>query len=65
VDCSPEASVTIRASTLGGHMIFPPGSEREILGRARRRTVSVLGDGTAELRVDTLGGDITVRRSAE
>ena len=56
------ASITIHASTLGGVMEFPPGTERESQGRTRRRAVCVIGDGGGELKIDTLGGNVRVRR---
>jgi hypothetical protein len=63
IDISPAASLTIRATTLGGKIEFPPGSERESGGRARRRALCVIGEGTATLSVDTLGGDVKVIQS--
>jgi hypothetical protein len=63
IDVALGASLTIRASTLGGSIEFPPGTEREAQGRARRRATCVLGDGAAEIRIDTLGGDVRVARA--
>ena len=62
VDLAPTASTTIRATTLGGTISFPPGTETETEGRARRRATCLIGDGKAVLTVDTLGGDVCVRR---
>jgi hypothetical protein len=56
------ASMTIHVSALGGAMEFPPGTEREIQGKARRRGVCVIGGGGAEIKIDTLGGNVRVRR---
>ena len=56
------ASLTINASSLGGAIEFPPGTERESQGRTRRRAVCVIGAGAGELKVDTLGGTVRVRR---
>ena len=53
---------TVRATTLGGTTSFPPGTETETEGRARRRATCVIGDGKAVLTVDTLGGDVCVRK---
>jgi hypothetical protein len=61
VETGANASITIVASSLGGAMEFPAGSERESQGKARRRAVSVIGAGNAELKIDTLGGSIRVR----
>lgn len=58
------ASVTIIASTFGGVIDFPPGSERDAQGKARRRAVCAIGLGNAELRIETLGGNVRVRREA-
>jgi len=60
VDFTKDASVTVRAGTLGGTIEVPPGSASES-GIARRRATAVIGDGKAELRIDTLGGDVRVR----
>ncbi|MBM3288401.1 MAG: hypothetical protein FJY88_13805 [Candidatus Eisenbacteria bacterium] len=62
IEVSAASSLTIRASTLGGTLDLPPESERERQGRARRRAVCVIGEGAAELRIDTLGGGIRIRR---
>lgn len=63
IDVSQSASLVIRVSTLGGSIEFPPGTEREMQGKARRRATCVIGEGSAELRIDTLGGDVRVRRA--
>jgi hypothetical protein len=60
VEAAADCSATIRASTLGGTLTLPAGASQEITG-ARRRVTAVLGDGKAELRVDTLGGDVVVK----
>lgn len=64
VEAATHASITIVASSLGGAMEFPPGSERESQGKTRRRAVSVIGAGSAELKIDTLGGNIRVKTKA-
>lgn len=61
IGLAKSSSVTLRAGTIGGVIDFPPGTESERAGRAKRRASAVLGDGKAELRVDTLGGDVRVR----
>lgn len=58
------ASISIYASSLGGVIEFPPGTERESQGRTRRRAVCVIGEGKAELKIDTLGGSVRVKRDA-
>jgi hypothetical protein len=55
------ASVTVRASSLGGTFDFPPGTLREEQGRTLRRASCTIGQGAAEIRIDTLGGDVRVR----
>jgi len=65
VQAEVDSSVSIRASTLGGAITFPPGAEREPGRIARRRATAVIGDGKAELRIDTLGGDVTVAVGGE
>jgi DUF4097 and DUF4098 domain-containing protein YvlB len=65
VDLSPAASMTIRATTLGGRIDFPPGTESETEGRARRRATCVIGGGLAAVTIDTLGGDVRVRQTEE
>jgi hypothetical protein len=61
VEFAPSASATVRASTLGGMLDFPPDTKREEQGKTLRRAVCVIGSGTAELRIDTLGGDVRIR----
>jgi hypothetical protein len=61
VEITRTSSVTIQAGTVGGTITFPPGTESESAGRARRRATAVIGGGKAELRIDTLGGDVQVR----
>lgn len=56
------ASVTVRASSLGGSFDFPPDTTREEQGRPMRRASCTIGDGAAELRIDTLGGDVRIRQ---
>ena len=63
VDLAPTASITIRATTLGGTITFPPGAETETEGRARRRATCMIGDGKAAFTIDTLGGDVRVRQA--
>jgi hypothetical protein len=63
IDIAPGASLAIRVSTLGGTIDFPPGTERDAQGKTRRRATCVIGDGAAELRIDTLGGDVRVRQA--
>jgi hypothetical protein len=60
VDLAPDASMTIRATTLGGTIEFPPGTESETEGRRRRRSTCVIGGGDAAVTIDTLGGDVRV-----
>jgi hypothetical protein len=60
IEVAQGASLTIRVSTLGGSIEFPPGTERNVQSSTRRRATCVIGQGTAELKVDTLGGDIRV-----
>jgi hypothetical protein len=60
VELTKEASVTVRAGTLGGSIEFPPGSDRET-GVARRRATAVIGEGKAELKIDSLGGNVLVK----
>jgi hypothetical protein len=62
IEVAEGASLSIYASSLGGAIEFPPGTERETQGRTRRRAVCVLGDGGGELKIDTLGGSVRVRR---
>jgi hypothetical protein len=64
IDAAPGASLAIRVSTLGGSMEFPPGTERDARGTARRRATCVIGEGAAELRIDTLGGDVLIRQAS-
>jgi len=63
VDLATTASMTIRATTLGGTIEFPPGTESETEGRARRRASCVIGGGDAAVTIDTLGGDVRVRQA--
>ncbi len=62
VQFAPDASVTVRASSLGGTFDFPPGTKREEQGRTLRRASCAIGQGAAEIRIDTLGGDVRIRR---
>ncbi len=62
VGVSADCSATVRASTLGGTITLPSGTSREIGGGvARRRVSAVIGGGNANLRIDTLGGDVIVK----
>jgi hypothetical protein len=61
LEASPEASVLIHASSLGGTIEFPAGNDPGFQGRTRRRAECRIGEGTGELRINTLGGDIRVR----
>jgi hypothetical protein len=61
VEASAASSLAVHASTLGGVISLPPGTSREIGGGARRRVTAVIGEGKADLRIDTLGGDVKVR----
>ncbi len=61
VEITRRSSVAIQVSTVGGTIHFPQGTESESAGRARRRASAVIGDGKAELRIDTLGGDVEIR----
>jgi DUF4097 and DUF4098 domain-containing protein YvlB len=63
VDLARGASMTIRATTLGGTIEFPPGTESESEGRARRRASCVIGGGNAAVTIDTLGGDVRIRQA--
>jgi len=63
IEAAAGASVTIRVGALGGSIDFPPGCEPDTQGRARRRAVCVIGEGKAELKVDTLGGDVHIRHA--
>jgi len=63
IDLSSSASLTIRATTLGGRIEFPEGTERDAQGRTRRRAVCVVGEGSGTLTIDTLGGNVRVRQS--
>jgi hypothetical protein len=62
IELSPSASITVHASTLGGMIDAPPEAMRDEQGRTRRRAVCVFGQGAAELRIDTLGGDVRIRQ---
>lgn len=62
IELASTASLTIRATTLGGKIEFPPGTEQESVGRTRRRATCVIGEGASALSIDTLGGDVIVRQ---
>lgn len=57
------ASATVRASSLGGTFDLPPGASGEGQGRALRRATCTIGSGAAEMRIDTLGGDVRIRET--
>lgn len=61
VEIAKTSSVTVHAATLGGVIDFPRGTGSEGARRGRRLATAVLGDGKAELRIDTLGGDVQLR----
>lgn len=61
LETSPEASVTIHASSLGGSIEFPTGTESSSQGVGRKRAECRIAEGVGELRINTLGGDIKVK----
>ncbi len=62
IEFASSASATVRASTLGGSFDFPPDAKREEQGKTLRRATCVIGRGAAEIRIDTLGGDVRIRQ---
>jgi hypothetical protein len=61
LETTSDASITVHASSLGGSIEFPPGTEQTAQGKARKRALCVIGDGSGDLRINTLGGDVRVR----
>jgi len=61
VGLAPESSLRVRVSALGGEISFPAGvSQATVQGTASKKAEWVVGDGVAELRVQTLGGNVRV-----